>query len=429
MSNSKIAHPGRSRGNWKAGLTLLGILALILAIIIPLTLRYGGDDRNRPQAQDRRDIVALFYPKNDADVNSKSDYSFLETCSFKDCKIPVIILDNTGQTYRYLVNPIFGSSVSLSPNHRLALFADSDGNSNIFFNGGLTSIPGFPTDWSGVVSQIQDDGSAVLVRSVPRHLTLTPHHFLITDGMATSKPAESMKGTITSCDGQLWRFDNRNGGVLNEPPLVDEYTYDYPSESFVAIERETPQAIVPRPFTQCLGDGNGSFALFQPIDSTLADDQPGEMGLWIWTMKEGAVRDPHPYRALTDNPGFAPLQLAVDTTTLWVVHEDGALRSYNRETGAMSEHWTLRDYFDETLGHINARVVFAGDQIIAVGKYKNDPETWIGAVYDRTDANPTVLVKIPLLTENYLDRFLDVFNVTDPQAFITWLRAQPPLGA
>lgn len=414
-------------GNWKAGLTLFGILVLILAIIVPLTLYFGGDDRNRPPAQDRRDVAAVFYPKNDADVNQKSDYSFLETCNFKDCQLPVIVMDNTGQMYRYLVNPSFGKSVSVSPNKRFAMFVGHEGFANVFFNGGLTTIQGFPRDIAGAITQIQDDGSAVMLRSAPRHLDITGQHVVVADSEAKTVNADKLNGTVVACDGQVWRFDNQHGDQLNNQPLIDEYAYNFETQAFVPINRERPQTVSIQHTPQCLHDGDGSFAFFQPINTKAANTEPGEMGLWVWTMKNGAVQDPTIYPELADNPGFLAMSMKVEASKLWVIHADGTLRSYSRETGEMKEHWALRDYFDSHGGHINARAVFKDGKIIAIGKYAKDPETWIGAIYTPTNPKPERLVSLPLFTENYLDRYLDIFHVSDAQAVTSWLNNQPEI--
>lgn len=59
-----------------------------------------------------------------------------------------------------------------------------------------------------------------------------------------------------------------------------------------------------------------------------------------------------------------------------------------------------------------------------MGKDKADPELWIAKRFDLASGKEELALTLPLLTENYLDRFLGTFLVLDRDAFDQWLMSQ-----
>lgn len=420
MAKSAPATPA-PKHNWKITLTMVGILALILVVIVPLALLNGTDDRNRPAADDPRHIGAVFYPQNDADRTTKSDYAFLETCNFKDCTLPVIVLDNTGQSYRYLVNPYFPDSVSISPNGRLGAFVNQDGELYTFFNGAVQVLGGIDKDFAGGMTALRDDGSVVATRIQPSYQTLDPRFYATKDGGLYALPANHGHGQLMACEGELWRFVPKGDPKVGEATGQTEYGYDWAAQTFTPIDRSYPVELNIGRGHHCLGDDKGSFALFQSDRST--DDH---LTLWTWTKADGFVPDRPRYGAHRGEAASEVMAFTLDDQHIWAVHHNGQLYTYDRTNGQDTAGPTLADHFDTAQGFINARVAFADGKAYAVGKSKADPERWIGVRYDLGTSQEERVVALPLLTDNYLDRFLGSFVIADGAAFATWFDQQPP---
>lgn len=418
--SKKQTPPPTPKTNWKAGLTLFGILALVLVVIVPLALLNSSDDRNRPPASDKRHIAAVFFPKNDGDRLTKGDWSFLETCNFKDCHLPVIIMDNTGQTYRYLINPANSRSLGISPNNRLATFVSENGELHTFFNGGMNVLPGMDHDFAGGVTAVRDDASVVAAR--PKHPlgANDPRLYATKDAQLYELNTTGMAGVAVACEGQLWRFESEGDIALNPPLPQREFAYDWDAQAFKPIDRPTPSSLhMPQDYT-CLNDGKGSFAI-------LETDAPGleNLQVWTWNKDKGFAKDSVRLQGAKDVSSSEPLSFGLDDQHAWVAMHNGRVVAFNRKTGEEAGRIELGELYDESEGFSHYRIAFAGDKAYVIGKSQADPERWLGLRVDLTAMAIEHQAHLPLLTENYLDRFPGQFVVTDPKVYNEWLEARP----
>lgn len=399
---------------------MVGILALILVVIVPLALLNGSDDRNRPPAADKRHIAAVSFPKNDGDRPTKSDWSFLETCNFKDCQLPVIIMDNTGQTYRYLINPAHYHSLGISPNHRVATFVADTGELNTFFNGGLSVLPGMDPDFAGGVTAVRDDGSVVAAR--PKHPlgTNDARLYATKDGQLYQLNATEVNGVAAACEGHLWRIEPDGDIALNPPVPQREYAYDWEAQAFKPIERATPATLrMPRD-TTCLNDGAGSFAILET--NALGAES---LQVWTWTQAKGFAKDPVQLQGVKDLAAAEVQDFGLDDQQVWVALHNGRVLTYDRKTGEEQARVELDEHYDESNGYVHYRIAFVDGKAYTIGKSKADPERWHGLRLDLAAMAVEHEAHLPILTENYLDRFPGQFEVTDPKVYNDWLESQP----
>lgn len=416
---SKTPPPVSKRpANWKAGLALFAILVVILAVIIPLALM-NSDDRHQPAKADERRIAAVFFPQHDGDTAVKSDYAFLETCTFKHCELPVIVLDHTGETYRYLVNPHFPQSVAISPNGRVATFVGHDGILHTFFNGAMHTLGGMDHDFSGGITVVRDDGESVAIRTAPAYAKQDAHLYATKEGQLYQLPAAGMVGKSVACDGALWRFQSSKETTYGKAVVMDQWGYNWETQTFDPIERpnKTPVTYPVNPV--CLDDGQGAFAFVQADPTT-----PGQMRLWTWTKANGFAPHPSPAVISAGEEAEGIMTLAVDATYATVVLHNGKVTRYALDEGTKTVGPDLTAAFAQTNGYIHARTAVAGDKLYVVGKDATDPERWLLARYDLGTGSQEILVVSPFLTENYLDRFIGDFQLRDPQALDAWITAQ-----